>query len=675
MASLEPDLVKRVGRLPKPTNVAGALQPLFEAISNSIHSTQALYGERAAEQGRIVVSVSTNRQKEGVRAAVEDNGTGLDTENWEAFTTTDTGNKIETGGKGVGRLLWLDCFESILISSVFREGGTLMRRKFEFLLSRENQIRAEEVVEAPDAAGTMFRVAFEGLRHNGYLDKFPGRPNYVFQHFTSHFLPVLISGRSPSIAVSVGGEERLYPEAIREIVHRSENGIALETDCYGTLHLTLMECDKVASADLKGSHFIHFIAHDRTVHSQSIDRKLGLRCFGPKDDRVFHAILSGDFLDNHVNQERTAFIPDDAFIDQIINEICAPHVDRFLDQPLRELKAQQCEIIEDIAATYPSVAFGDSEELQRKVPSGELKGDAIYGHLSRERYRRDEKQAKKIREALLRLKDPSADVSALAEVIPEASKALEEAEQRSLAEYVVRRKVVLDLIGILLEKVRDGDGSGSYQREEILHSFICPVRVNNVSGDEARRIEASASHNLWVVDERLTFAEYFCSDVDFKTLSDDFDSAEHADVLIFDYVHGLRHQQNGGSSSKVLLVEFKRPGQEHYLADGNPQMQVQRYVKRLQSGGLKDLRGRPIDLDENSIFYCYIVADIIGRLDEWTFSWQKTPDGRRIYRPESGFRGSIEIIGWDALIEDARARNKAFFDRAGITGKSLFDVT
>jgi len=260
-------------------------------------------------------------------------------------------------------------------------------------------------------------------------------------------------------------------------------------------------------------------------------------------------------------------------------------------------------------------------------------------------------------------------------VIPEASKALEEAEQRSLAEYVVRRKVVLDLIGILLEKVRDGDGSGSYQREEILHSFICPVRVNNVSGDEARRIEASASHNLWVVDERLTFAEYFCSDVDFKTLSDDFDSAERADVLIFDYVHGLRHQQNGGSSSKVLLVEFKRPGQEHYPADGNPQMQVQRYVKRLQSGGLKDLRGRPIDLDENSIFYCYIVADIIGRLDEWTFSWQKTPDGRRIYRPESGFRGSIEIIGWDALIEDARARNKAFFDRAGITGKSLFDVT
>jgi len=27
---------------------------------------------------------------------------------------------------------------------------------------------------------------------------------------------------------------------------------------------------------------------------------------------------------------------------------------------------------------------------------------------------------------------------------------------------------------------------------------------------------------------------------------------------------------------------------------------------------------------------------------------------------------------WDALLEDAKARNKAFFDRAGISGKNLF---
>lgn len=75
------------------------------------------------------------------------------------------------------------------------------------------------------------------------------------------------------------------------------------------------------------------------------------------------------------------------------------------------------------------------------------------------------------------------------------------------------------------------------------------------------------------------------------------------------------------------------------------------------------------------MFYCFIIADIVGKLDEWTFSWQRTVDGRgRVYRPNSGFSGYIELIGWDALVEDARARNQAFFDKAGISGKSLFSA-
>jgi len=301
-----------------------------------------------------------------------------------------------------------------------------------------------------------------------------------------------------------------------------------------------------------------------------------------------------------------------------------------------------------------------------------LHKDAIYGHLSRERFRRDEKQAEKIRNVLTRLKDGSADATTFTSTIAEASKALEDAEQRSLAEYVVRRKVVLDFIEILLEKSRDDDRDSAFQREDILHSFICPVRVNNVSEGKGRRVDASSSHDLWIVDERLTFTEYFSSDVEFNVLAEEFDSEERSDVLIFDHVHGLRQTDE---PSKVLLVEFKRPGRTSYSENENPQFQVEKYVQRLQSGKLNDVRGRPVRLDHNAIFYCYIVADIVGRLDEWTFTWQRTADGRgRIYRPNGGFHGSIELIGWDSLIEDARARNKAFFDRAGISGKSFFGV-
>ncbi|MBC7203893.1 MAG: ATP-binding protein [Pusillimonas sp.] len=648
------------------------MQPLFEAISNSIHSTQARFGDDVAEKGRVNVEVHTNRDKDGVWASVEDNGVGLDADNWDAFTTTDTDNKIQIGGKGVGRLLWLDCFEQISISSVFREDDELKKRSFRFTLSLENQIKDEVVSPAPDAKETGFYAKFEGLRDNGYRLKFPGRDSYVFQHLTSHFLPAFISGRSPLVTVHIGAESRIYPTAIDDIVHRRSPEVALVTKEYGTLHLTLMECDKIASADLKGSHFVHFIAHDRTVHSQAIDGKLGLKYFGPEGDRVFHAILTGQFLDKNVNQERTAFLFEDAIIDKIINDVCTSHIEEFLAEPLAKLKGEQREIIEDITATYPSVAFGDTEELQGKVPSGELSRDAIYGHLSRERYRRDERQAEKIRAVLSRLKDESVDASTFTEAISNASKALEEAEQRSLAEYVVRRKVVLDFIEVLLQKVRDDKRDSSYQREDILHSFICPVRVETVSEEKGKRVEAAAAHDLWIVDERLTFARYFSSDVEFSKLAEAVDSKERPDVLIFDYVHGLRQTDD---PSKVLLIEFKRPGRTSYPDDENPQFQVERYVQRLLSGKLSDVRGRPIKLDGNTIFYCFIVADIVGKLDDWTFTWQRTADGRgRVYRPNSGFHGSIELVGWDALLNDARARNQAFFDCAGISGKSFFGV-
>ena len=101
------------------------MQPLFEAISNAIHSTQEKFGDSVALAGHVTVTVSIDRRKDEFWATVEDNGLGLDSDNYEAFTTTDTDNKIDIGGKGVGRLLWLDCFKSVEVRSVFQDGANL----------------------------------------------------------------------------------------------------------------------------------------------------------------------------------------------------------------------------------------------------------------------------------------------------------------------------------------------------------------------------------------------------------------------------------------------------------------------------------------------------------------------------------------------------------------------
>jgi hypothetical protein len=667
------NLVKRVERLPKPSRTSEALQPLFEAISNSIQSVQAKFGSKVHKNGRIIVTVETGRKQVPVRILVEDNGVGLDKKNYEAFVTTDTDNKIAVGGKGVGRLLWLDCFESIHVESNYRDGLLMRHRAFDFRLALYDQIQnyIEKKAEA-SVTDSGVAISFSGLRNNGYREKFPGRATYVFQHLTSHFLPIFIGQRSPQIAVHCGDETRHYPEAINAIIHRRQDIDTPNTKEYGVLSLVMMECDKIASADLVGSHFIHFIAHDRTVHSQRIDGRLGLKYFGADGDRVFHACLFGKFLDRNVNQERTRFTFEDAVIEHIVNDVCMAYVDEFLAEPLTSLRESQREIVSAIVETYPSVAFGKVEELQEYVPAGELTDDAIFGHLSRQRFRRDQKQAEKIKSALERLRADGINDEAITKALSEASSAIELEEQKSLAEYVVRRKVVLDFVEVLIEKVRNDTKGTSYQREDILHTFICPMQIATVGKKGARDV-VPASHDLWIVDERLTFAQYFSSDVPFDELSAAYRSKDRADMLIFDKVHSLRQSE---TAARVLLVEFKKPGRKTYSNAENPQQQVERYIKQLLAGGLTDVKGRPIKINRDTAFYGFIIADIVGKMDDWTFSWRRTPDGRgRIYQPGDGFNGVIELIGWDALVNDARERNKAFFDRMGLSGKSYFSST
>jgi len=670
MASLTMNLVKRVERLPKPSRTSEALQPLFEAISNSIQSTQAKFRSKVHKSARIVVTVETGRKQTPVRILVEDNGVGLDRDNYEAFVTTDTDNKIAIGGKGVGRLLWLDCFESIRVESNYKEGAVMRHRSFDFRLSADDQIQNYADKKAgPAVKETGAAISFSGLRSNGYREKFPGRATYVFQHLTSHFLPIFIGQRSPQITVHCGDETRHYPEAINAIIHRREDLVLPEIEEYGELSLILMECDKIASADLVGSHFVHFIAHDRTVHSQRIDGRLGLKYFGADGDRVFHACIFGDFLNRSVNQERTRFTFEDAVIESIVNDVCMEHIDGFLAEPLSILRNSQRAIVSEIVETYPSVAFGEVDELQDYIPAGELTDDAIFGHLSRQRFRRDQKQAEKIKSVLERLREDGVNDETLTKALSEASSAIGLEEQKSLAEYVVRRKVVLDFVEVLLEKVKNDTKGTSYQREDILHTFICPMQIATVGRKGAKNV-MPASHDLWIVDERLTFAQYFSSDVPFEDLSAAFKSKDRADVLIFDNVHSLRQSE---SAARVLLVEFKKPGRTEYRNDENPQQQVERYIKQLLAGGLTDVKGRPIKINKEVAFYAFIVADIVGKMDDWTFSWRRTPDGRgRIYQPGDGFNGVIELIGWDALLHDARERNKAFFERMGLTGKSYF---
>jgi len=79
------------------------------------------------------------------------------------------------------------------------------------------------------------------------------------------------------------------------------------TSEFGELELASFICDKTASANFDGLHQLHLVANGRTVVTRKIDGLVGVGRLGENEDLVYHGCVTGDFLDDRVNQERTQF--------------------------------------------------------------------------------------------------------------------------------------------------------------------------------------------------------------------------------------------------------------------------------------------------------------------------------------------------------------------------------
>lgn len=119
------DLEGRVRNTKLP--LSRGLLPLFEAISNAIHSIE----EAKTQSPEIVVEVVRDTSQGGLiddeplpnqpieSFVVRDNGIGFNKDNFKSFETSDSSKKQKKGGKGIGRFLWLKAFSKISVTSDF----------------------------------------------------------------------------------------------------------------------------------------------------------------------------------------------------------------------------------------------------------------------------------------------------------------------------------------------------------------------------------------------------------------------------------------------------------------------------------------------------------------------------------------------------------------------------
>ncbi len=658
MPDLVSDIVGRVERLPLKPSETNALLPLMEAFSNALHAVRERFGDRTAKEGRIMIS-AIREATNIIGFTIEDNGVGFTDENYKSFQTPDSRRKIGLGGKGVGRLSWLRVFGGASIVSVYQAEGGFLSRAFDFVLDESNQLRNETNGQATGAIGPRTIIKLARYRSE-YVARCPAKSETIAQRLIAHFLPILASGECPSVTLSDGSDSFDLISYFKEKVKHTEERdavIEIDEDRTVTLKIRHMKCDKDIRP--RGQHYnwMFLCAHDRSVTEQCIDEQIGLRLLD--GEQIYIGCVSGAHLNDYVNQERDGFtFP--AAEETAIRRGVVSSVREYLDSYIAISRKEMVRNTQALIQENPQFLFLKDEmcEFVEALPLNSAgKQEEIFVSMSRRRYRR-QREFKRLSDEI---KTAPSHAEEIKKKVDDYMKYVDDEKKGALAEYVSKRKAILDFLDALTAYE---DATKRRQHlEESVHALICPMRIDST------QIASIEDHNLWLLDDRLAFFNFFASDKEARNYLDT--ASEERPDLAFLYDSCLAWREGAQSGDKVVLVEFKRPGLEAYR-DEDPIRQALRYVNLIRSSKtFRDKDGRVVsNVGDRTSFDCFIVADLTEGLRNKLIGLplQPTPDGEGMFGYTDNPKAFVEIIPFAKLLRDAKARNSAFFAQLGLNG-------
>ena len=252
------------------------------------------------------------------------------------------------------------------------------------------------------------------------------------------------------------------------------------------------------------SNLLHLTADGRKVLSRPLDNFLGFKGFG--DGYAYHGCVEGDFLNQRANQQRTYFNFDEATAERITKACVEQLRSNTLRQECEEHDKSRFLTLDKFLDKNPSYRMGSRQGLSDSLPRSATTDVEFAKALVPNLIRRQAEHRKRIEEAVKRLDSDEEISKDFGEEVREAAENVRAEERLQLAEYVLRRTMLLNVMEKLIGQTKPtSSGEKDYQLEKTLHQFICPMRVH-----EGSKVEASA-HDLWILDERLTFTSYFAS--------------------------------------------------------------------------------------------------------------------------------------------------------------------
>ena len=642
--------------------------PLYEAIVNSL---QAIDDKGNGHDGKITVTVNRLAVLNGegipegdiIGFTITDNGIGFDGPNFESFLRADSQHKEAKGGKGVGRFCWLKAFDHVHVDSTFAEGDGFYTRKFTFSASSDGI--EDEVTEAIESdTCTMVELCY--IKEQ-YLPSIPKTDGEIADSIMRHCLVYLLSDDCPTITLVDGKTSIDINATLGNLLESRSDTVSfsIKEQKFTLLHIKMRAGATHRGGTAPASKLL-LCANNRSVEEERLSTQVfnGLdRWLRVHHEFVYMGVLTGDYLDQNVEATRLSFsFPksgENLLFDISKEEIVVSayrEIREFLADYIREAQNDQHARVERyVMADAPQYRHlleyaKDDIAAIKYGADDEAIDDALY-----KAKRKFDKQVASDRAKLMqKLENGSVESEDYQQKFMEVIQRSNDANKAALADYVAHRKVILDLFERGLEL---GD-SNKYEKESYLHELIYPMRS---SSDDT----AYDAHNLWIIDERLTYSTYISSDLPFGGSHNE----QRPDIMCLEQPVFMSAEENHGSAyDSIILFELKRPMRDDYTESDNPIRQLLDYADKIFSNKAKDDKGRYIKVNDHTRMYLYAVCDITPTLSRILKSrnFTFTADGEGMFTYNGNYNAYIEVLPFEKMLRDSRMRNKVFFKTLGI---------
>lgn len=653
------------------------LMPLFEAVVNSIHAIEEV--GQLFSQSQITVEIVRSTQaslalnpgaenpEKIVGFRIIDNGIGFNDENMKSFETLDTDHKAEKGCRGVGRLLWLKAFRKAEVESVFKNAeGRSIKRNFSFDEKTGLSAVKEEAVGNAVPKTTISLIDFDDKYRATSVKKIAPVARSLLEHCLWYFVR---DGGCPKIKIVDGDESIDLDSMYDEYMHASatKDTIKIKETPFEITHLKF----RASSAS---TPTFSFCAASRLAKEENLAGKIpGISgtMSDEKGDFVYSCYVSSPYLDEKVRSERTGFN-----LEENVEGIFAGteiSLKDIRDAVIPTIKTHLAESLSaNIAAGRKRVNDFISHKAPRyrpilsRIPDGELFVDStisdkdlelhLHKHLAEiERLVLEEGHTIMVPHQGESYADYQARIRNYLDAVTDIKKS-------DLADYLCHRKVIIDL----LEKSLQKDENGKYVREEMIHELIMPRGDDSNSAPEG-------SCNLWLIDERLTFHDYLASDKTLKSMPiTGNDETKEPDLMALNVYDNpmLMTDEKSLPLASLVVVEIKRPMRNDAKAgeEKDPIEQALGYLTRVRKGKAVTATGRPIPNSQDIPGFCYVICDITETVKDrcQLAALTVTSDHMGYFGYNPNYKSYIEVISFDKLVDNAKKRNRAFFDKLGL---------